>query len=183
MTESHAITELLGRWPDDKDAPGRVMPLVYDNLRQIARGLFRHERPDHTLQPTGLINEAYLRLIKGGPFNDRQHFFRTAANAMRQVLVDYARRHRSEKRGGALERVELEDGSASVTEECAEILAMEEVLLRLEARNRRQAEFVKLRFFAGLTLEETAEILNISLSTAKEDWSKAKEFLKEQLAV
>lgn len=183
MTESDAITELLGRWPEDKEAPGRVMPLVYENLRQIARSLFRDERPGHTLQATGLINEAYLRLIKAGPFNSRQHFFCTAANAMRQVLVDYARRHRSDKRGGAFERVELEEASASIREECDEILAMEEALRRLEERNHRQAEFVKLRFFTGLSLEETAEALNVCLSTAKEDWLKAKEFLREQLAV
>ena len=180
MTASQSVTDLLARWPEGHEIHSRVMPLVYADLRHLARCLFAKERPDHTLQATGLVNEAYIRLVHGGPFESRKHFFGAAANAMRRTLVDHARRRGADKRGGGLERVELDERSASAQEECREILAMDDALNRLEDLDCRQYELVKLRYFAGLTLREAAEHLGIGLSTAKVDWSKAKIWLKEQ---
>src|SRR5580693_2509094 len=108
MTTSETLTELLAKWSEGADVHTRVMPLVYSDLRRLAGALFARERRDHTLQPTGLISEAYIRLVDGGPFQSRDHFFGAAANAMRQTLVDYARKRNAGKRWGALERVELD---------------------------------------------------------------------------
>ena len=180
MVLADNVTDLLAQWPEGHEIHSRLMPMVYADLRRLAGCLFSRERPDHTLQATGLVHEAYIRLIGGGPFASRRHFFGVAANAMRQILVDHARRRDADKRGGSLERVELDEQCASVRDECREIIAVDGALARLEIRNSRQYELVKLRYFAGLTLQEAAEVLNISVSTAKEDWSKAKTWLKEQ---
>jgi RNA polymerase sigma-70 factor, ECF subfamily len=174
------VTELLGRWSEGAEIHSRLMPLIYSDLRRLAGALFSRERADHTLQATSLVNEAYIRLVGSGPFEDRNHFFGAAANAMRRVLVDHARRHCSAKRGGMLEHVALDDQCASSTEECGEILAVHGALSRLEALDPRQHELVKLRYFAGLTLREAADVLGIGLSTAKEDWSEARAWLKKQ---
>jgi RNA polymerase sigma factor (TIGR02999 family) len=181
IPSSESVTELLARWPEGHEIHSRLMPLVYSDLRRLAGALFAKERMDHTLQATSLVNEAYIRLVGSGPFDDRNHFFGAAANAMRRVLVDHARRHCSAKRGGLLDHVELDDQCASTTEECGEILAVHGALSRLEALDHRQHELVKLRYFAGLTLREAADVLGIGLSTAKEDWSEAKAWLKKQL--
>ena len=183
MSDSETLTELLAHWKEGHDVHARIMPLVYVDLRRLAGALFAKERPDHTLQATGLVSEAYIRLVDGGPFNSREHFFGAAANAMRQTLVDYARRRKAVKRGGEFERVELEDWSSVQAAECREILDMENALSRLEAIHSRRAELVKLRYFAGLSLEEAARVLEISPSTAKDDWTKAKQWLKEQFEV
>jgi len=183
MTASASITELLARWQEGEEVHARVMPLVYADLRRLAGSLFANERSDHSLQATGLVNEAYIRLAGGGPFENRRHFFGAAAKAMRRTLVDYARRRNAGKRWGSFERVELDDAAASAQEECREILAMDQVLGRLETLNSRQAELVKLRYFVGLSLREAAETMGVSLSTAKDDWSKAKAWLKEQFGV
>src|SRR6266404_5174723 len=121
MATSETVTELLGRWQEGHEIHARVMPLVYADLRRLAGCVFAGERPSHTLQATGLVNEAYIRLVDGGPFENRNHFFGAAANAMRRTLVDHARRHNAHKRGGTLERVELEEESAIAQEECSEI--------------------------------------------------------------
>lgn len=183
IPSSESITELLGRWSEGAEVHARVMPLIYSDLRRLAGALFARERIDHTLQATSLVTEAYIRLVGSGPFEDRKHFFGAAANAMRQVLVDHARRHYAAKRGGLFEHVELNDQCSSTTEECTEILAIHGALSRLKALDWRQHELVKLRYFAGLTLREAADVLDISLSTAKEDWSKAKTWLKKQFAM
>lgn len=177
---SESVTDLLARWPEGADVHSRVMPLIYGDLRRLAGALFSKERLDHSLQATGLVNEAYIRLVGSGPFQDRNHFFGAAANAMRRILVDHARRRRSAKRGGDLEHVELDDQCSSTTEEYAEILAVDGALLRLKTIDERQHELVKLRYFSGLTLREAAGVLGIGLSTAKEDWSDAKDWLKKQ---
>ncbi|HEY1760660.1 MAG TPA: ECF-type sigma factor [Bryobacteraceae bacterium] len=181
MVVSESVTELLTRWREGHTIHARVMPLVYADLRRMAGGLFSKERPEHSLQATGLVHEAYIRLITGGPFANRKHFFGAAANAMRQALVDHARRRDSNKRGGGLERVELNEASAGGYDEYREILAVDAALARLEVQSSRQYELVKLRYFAGLTLRETAEVLDISLSTAKDDWAKAKAWMQDQL--
>jgi len=183
MTASETLTELLAKWSDGTEVHRRVMPLVYSDLRRLAGALFAKERPDHTLQATGLVSEAYIRLVDGGPFDSRAHFFGAAARAMRQTLVDYARRRNTIRRGSGFERVDLEDWSSVQAEECREILDMENALCRLEAIHPRRAELVKLRYFAGLSLEEAASVLDISVSTAKEDWAKAKNWLKERSEV
>ena len=126
------------------------------------------------------MNEAYIRLVDSGPFQDRNHFFGAAANAMRRILVDHAQTSAFGQRGGDLEHVELDDQCSSTTEEYAEILAVDGALLRLKAIDERQHELVKLRYFSGLTLREAAGVLGISLTTAKDDWSDAKDWLKKQ---
>lgn len=181
MTASDTLTELLGHWQEGHDVHARILPLVYMDLRRIAGGLSAKERPDHTLQATGLISEAYIRLVGGGPFNSRAHFFGAAASAMRRTLVDHARRRNAVKRGSAFVHVELEEASATAQfKECQQILDMDEALSRLEAIDSRQFELVKLRYFAGLSLREAADVLGVCLSTAKADWASAKEFLQEQ---
>jgi RNA polymerase sigma-70 factor (ECF subfamily) len=180
MTDSDTLTELLAQWQAGHDVHARILPLVYADLRRLAGGLTSKERLDHTLQPTGLVNEAYIRLVDGGPFNSRAHFFGAAANAMRRTLVDYARRRNAVKRGSLLVRVELNESCATQKEEWRQILDMEDALSRLEGIDTRQFELVKLRYFAGLSLREAAEVVGIGLSTAKADWAEAKKWLKEQ---
>ncbi len=180
ISSSESVTELLARWPEGADVHSRVMPLIYSDLRRLAGALFAKERIDHSLQATGLVNEAYIRLLGSGPFEDRNHFFGAAANAMRRILVEHARRHHAAKRGGLVEHVELDDQCSSTSDNCSEILAIDGALARLKALDERQHELVKLRYFTGLTLREAADVLGISLSTAKEDWSRAKAWLKKQ---
>src|ERR1035438_2921516 len=181
MTASDTVTDLLARWKEGPEIHSRVIPLIYADLRHLAGCLFRQERRDHTFQATDLVGEAYIRLVNGGPFKNRKHFFGAAANIMRWKLLDYARRRKAGRRWGACERVELDEQSCPAREECAEILAMDQVLCRLETLNPRQAELVKLRYFAGLSVQEAAEVLRITVGTAKHDWSKAKTWLKEHL--
>jgi RNA polymerase sigma factor (TIGR02999 family) len=183
MQSSEGVRELLSRWSEGSEVHARVMPLVYDDLRRLAGHLFAHERSDHTLQATGLVNEAYIRIADAGPFASREHFFGTAANAMRQTLVDYARRRNAKKRWGSAERVELDETVAVAEAECGEIVAMDRALVNLEKINPRQAELAQLRFFTGLTLKEAASVAGIGLTTAKEEWSKAKAWLKENIEV
>jgi RNA polymerase sigma factor (TIGR02999 family) len=183
MERSESVVELLGRWKEGPEVHARVMPMVYEDLRRLAGCLFARERPDHTLQATGLVNEAYIRMTDGGPFVSREHFFGAAANAMRQTLVDYARRRNAEKRWGTMERVELDETVPATEAECHEIVAMDRALTNLEKLNARQAQLAKLRYFTGLTLTEAASVVGIGLSTAKEDWSKAKAWLKENIEV
>jgi RNA polymerase sigma-70 factor (ECF subfamily) len=177
------VTELLARWSDGAKIHSRVMPLIYSDLRRLASALSSKERMDNSLQTTSLVTEAYLRLFGSGPFENRVHFFGAAARAMRRVLVDHARRRGAAKRGGPLEHVELDEECSYAPEDFAEQLAVNDALVQLEAINRRQHDLVEMRYFSGMTLQEAAEALGISLSTAKEDWRKAKEWLKHQLKV
>jgi RNA polymerase sigma factor (TIGR02999 family) len=181
MNAAETLTELLVHWREGYEVHARILPLVYADLRRIAGGLSAKERTDHTLQATVLVNEAYIRLVAGGPFESRGHFFGAAANAMRHALVDYARRRAAVKRGGELVRVELEESIAAPSVECQQILDMDDALSCLQAIEPRQAELVKLRYFAGLSVREAAEALSISVSTAKDDWAKAKEWLEKRL--
>jgi RNA polymerase sigma factor (TIGR02999 family) len=183
MTASETITDLLARWPEGPEIHSRVMPLVYADLRHLASCLFAKERRDHTLQATDLVGEAYIRLVNSRSFKNRAHFFGAAANIMRWKLMDYARRRKSARRWGTCERVELDEQSSPAQKECGEILAMGQALRKLETLNRRQAELVKLRYFTGLSVQEAAEVLKISVATAKNDWFKARTWLKEQLEV
>jgi len=182
--ESASPTELLLAWGRGEEAAlERLMPLVHSELHRLARRYMARERPDHTLQPSALVNEAYLRLmeISHVQWQNRAHFLAVAARVMRRILVDVARAHRNQKRGGGFERLELDETLAS-TERPIELVALDEALDRLKAINPRQSEVVELHFFGGLTLEEAADVLEISRDTVKRDWRFAKLWLLRELS-
>jgi RNA polymerase sigma factor (TIGR02999 family) len=183
-----AITRLLADESLDNDERARrLLPLVYDELRELARRRLAAERPGHTLQATALVHEAYVRLVRerNPPWRDRGHFFAAAAEAMRRILVDQARRRGALKRGGGRQRVEL-DGPEVAAELVApdpsvDVVALDEAIAALEAEDDRKAALVKLRFFIGLTLDQAADALGISPATADRDWLYAKAFLYAQI--
>jgi RNA polymerase sigma-70 factor (ECF subfamily) len=178
------ITHLLHRAATgDQDAETAVVQALYAELHRLARRQMRRERRQITLQPTALVNEAFVRLMRGadGAWADRGHFFAAAANAMRRILVDYARSRRAAKRGNGAELAELQDGVAQVAHSPETLLAIDAVLHRLAEIAPRQARIVEMRFFAGLTEEEVASALGISSRTVKREWTKAKAFLYERL--
>jgi RNA polymerase sigma factor (TIGR02999 family) len=161
-----------------------VFPLIYDELRRLARQQLQRESDGHTLSPTDLVHEAYMRLIDYTrmEWTGRAHFMSVAATAMRRILVDHARGHRSLKRGGAFRRVSLDSVELGTEERAELLLAIDEALGRLRELDERQAKVVECRFFGGMTEEETAEALGISLRTAKRDWAKAKSWLHKDIA-
>lgn len=174
------VTLLLARLSQgDQDAAAELMPVVYDELRRLAARYMRQERADHTLQATALVHEAYLRLIEQRHANwqNRAHFFGVAAQLMRRILVDHARGHLRVKRGGEQQKVALDDVVLVSPEKSAELLAVDEALRKLEKRDARQSRVVELRFFGGLTTEETAEVLGTSASTVEREWALAKAWL------
>lgn len=178
------LTALLIAWGNgDQASLGELVPLVYDELRRIARRHLRRERPDHTLQATALIHEAYLRLIdqKKVRWQGRAHFYGVAAAAMRRILVDHARRHNRAKRGGSARQVPLEETAALSTEPAAELIALDETLGRLSAIDPRKGGVVELRFFAGLSIEEAAAVLEVSPATVMHDWTLAKAWLRREI--
>jgi RNA polymerase sigma factor (TIGR02999 family) len=184
MTPLPQITALLSELHDgEPDAASRLMPLVHAELRRIAAVQFAHERPGHTLQPTELIQETYIRLIKPGtgPWNSRAHFFGVAARVMRQILVDYARAHNAKKRAGLLKRVDLDKALVYSFEKSKEILDLDVALNRLAQLSLRQSRVVELRYFGGLAVREAAEVLGIGISTVKADWALAKAWLEREL--
>jgi RNA polymerase sigma-70 factor, ECF subfamily len=168
----------------DRRAESRLIAFLYNDLRRIARRLLSRERGDHTLSPTALVNEAYMRMLgqydRG--WNDRVHFFSICAQVMRHVLVDHARAPCSEKRRWTRIRVDLHGALVRVNDRNEEILALDLALIRLSAQDPRQARIVELRFFAGLTEEETAECLGVSPRTVKREWAFAKAWLKRELS-
>ncbi len=183
--ESDKITQLLVDWSGgDKNALEQLMPLVYDELRRMARGYMRRQPSNHTFQTTDLIHEAYMKLADGGgrDFQNRAHFFGVAAQAMRHILVDYARSKQSEKRGGGRDRVSFADGTAISTDRTGQLLALDEALKNLELLDERKCRVVELRYFGGLTNEEMAEVLKISAETVKRDWRFARNWLLRELA-
>lgn len=181
------ITQLLERCrAGDRQAVEELLPLVYDHLRQLAHTYLSRERSDHTLQPTALVNEVYLRLLGGQPaqqpeWKSRAHFFVIAARQMRNVLVDYERARQSDKRGGQQQQIELEDVTLVTPPLDVNLLALEEALHRLEQIHPRPAAIVELRFFGGLTEAEAAEALEISVSTLRRDWEFARMWLYDKL--
>ncbi len=184
MHSRHDITRLLqqaGR--GNREAASQLMPLVYDELRRIASFYMRGERKGHTLNTTALVHEAYLRLVDNERigYQNRAHFYALAAQAMRRVLVDWARRRQAAKRGGGQAKIELEKGAAVTEEQSEEILALDEALARLEQFDERQSKIVELRFFGGLTIAEVAQTLQISPATVKREWSMARAWLYAQI--
>jgi RNA polymerase sigma factor (TIGR02999 family) len=182
-SEQGAVTVLLkAMGAGDATAEQRLLPLVYHELHRLARSYMRRERPDHTLQATALINEAYLRLAGGEvDWKNREHFIGVAAQVMRRVLVDYARAHNADMRGGGLRRVELEEGLALSSARSDELLMIDEALERLARINGRQARVVELHYFGGLSMEQIAALLGISERSVKRDWSLARIWLFEAL--
>jgi RNA polymerase sigma factor (TIGR02999 family) len=168
----------------DPQAAEQLLPLLYDDLRQLAAQRMARESPGQTLTATALVHEAYLRLVGGDtaqPWNSRGHFFGAAAEAMRRILVERARHKNTLKAGGDLRRQELSDIQPAVGGPDLDLLALNEALTNLEGRNKRQADLVKLRFFAGLTIEEAAEALGVSTSTAENDWFYARSWLRVEM--
>jgi RNA polymerase sigma factor (TIGR02999 family) len=183
-TDSSTFVRLLaGARQGDPDAMNTLARLVYDELRRIARRQMRHERPGHTLQPTALVNEAWARLMGSRRLDvqNRSHFMAIAANAMRQLLVERARAHNAAKRGGAAHQVTLEEGMLQGGVRPIEIEALDEALTRLETESPGLARIVELRFFGGLTVEETADQLDTSPATVKRRWTLAKAWLLREL--
>jgi RNA polymerase sigma-70 factor (ECF subfamily) len=184
MQPPHEITRLLAQAREtESEALAQLMPLVYNELRRIAGHYIRQERPGHTLQATALVNEAYLRLAEGGRshFENSAHFFSTAAQLMRWILLDHARRHSARKRDAEDRSVVLEDLPAPNSARSAELLAIDEALERLEGVDPRQVRIVELRYFIGLDLDETAEVMGISRATVKREWAVAKAFLRHEI--
>lgn len=190
MTESGArpsvspgeVTGLLRAWSKgDVDAPEQLLPLVYAELRRLAASKMRRERSDHTLQPTALVHEAYVKLVDQKlAWQDRSHFFGVAARAMRQVLVDHARKRRAQKRAGGFQ-VSIESAEPAVAPRALDLLALDQALHRLAELDARQAHLVELRVFAGLTVEEIAKVLDCSPATASRDYRHAEAWLRRQM--
>jgi len=169
----------------DPQAAEQLLPLVYEELRKLAVARLASERPGQTLQATALVHEAYLRLVNSEPvqkWDSRGHFFAAAAEAMRRVLVDIARHKQSQRAGGDRQRIELSLVDRDIPGPQLDVLALDDALQRLMARDARAAELVKLRFFAGLTVSEAAQVLAISVATAENDWAYAKSWLKLQMS-
>jgi RNA polymerase sigma factor (TIGR02999 family) len=178
------ITELIADVRQGNDAAGELLfRRVYQELRQLARHHMRYERPDHTLQPTALVHEAYLRLIdeRQLPGESRAHFFGVAANVMRRILIDHARARRADKRGGREVKVPLDDALGIAERDPERLLEIDEALTRLAALDARQAQVVELRFYGGLSVEEAAEIMAVSPRTVDREWRIARGWLRRQL--
>jgi RNA polymerase sigma-70 factor (ECF subfamily) len=169
----------------DKEAASKLIPMVYDELRRLAGGYMRRERGDHTLQATALVHEAYLKLVeqRSVDWQGRAHFFGIAAQVMRRILVDHARGHLREKRGSGQQAVPLDEALVFAPEQSMELVKLDEALERLSKLDPRQGRIVELRFFGGLTVEQTADLLGISPKTVKRDWSMAKAWLHGDLKV
>ena len=174
------ITRLLLDWRNgDKSALNRLVPLVYKEMRRLAAYYMRRQRPGHTLQTSALINEAYLRLLdhKNMRWENRGHFYAVAAQAMRRILVDHARSHNYAKRGGGALKVSLDDAAVVAKQRAAELIALDDALVDLAALDPRKGQIVELRYFGGLSVEETAEVLGVSPVTVMRDWRSAKGWL------
>src|SRR5229473_3670832 len=178
------ISMLLRAWSDgDQSALARLTPIVYDELRRLARRYMKRERPSHSLQTTALVNEAYMRLVdyERMQWQNRAHFFAVSAQLMRRILVDHARRHNL-KRGGGVQLVSLDETAEVGGERAADLVALDSAMDALERIDRRKVQVVEMRFFGGLSVEETAAVLNVSAVTVMRDWSTAKAWLYRELA-
>lgn len=183
--QEHEVTEILQQWcGGDRGAAERLFPLVYDELKRQARNYLRRERSDHTLQPTALVHEAYLKMVDQTSLSaeNRAHFFGIAARMMRQILVDHARQHNTEKRGGAAQRFSIEDLDVLPAQSAADLLELDEALKKLEKVDERKSKVVDMRFFGGLKEAEIAEVLGVTEKTVRRDWQFAKLWLFRELS-
>lgn len=186
MSSDLLITQMLAEMSSgDASAAERLLPHVYQELRALAASFFQQQRPDHTLQPTALVHEAYLKLVAAADnsWTSRKHFFDVAAMAMRQLLADHARRHASLKRGGQACRVTLAESATPIeVAPDVDLIALDEALAKLSALDHRQGRIVELRYLAGLSVDDTAEVLGVSPRTVKLDWQMARSFLRCELS-
>ena len=183
-SQSHTVTQLLRAWRQgDAAALDRLVPMVYQKLRRLARHYMAGQRPGHTLQATALVNEAYMRLIDCEQVNwkDRAHFFAISAQMMRRVLVEFARSRQYQKRGAGARKTSLDEGVIASPQRGQDLVALDDALQALTAEYPRQAQVVELRFFGGLSVEETAEVLHVSAITVMRDWQLAKVWLAREL--
>ena len=184
MKPQEGVTQLLKAWNEgDQSALEKLMPLVMDELRRLAGNYLRRERANHTLQPTALVNEAYLRLVdQKARWQNRAQFFGVAAQLMRRILVDHARLHQAQKRGGSdQQRLSLADVERVADKPDVDLLALHEALNELAELDPQQARIVELKFFGGLSIEETAEVLNVGHATIERDWKMARAWLRSKL--
>jgi RNA polymerase sigma-70 factor, ECF subfamily len=185
MSSPNDVTQLLLDWSNgDRDALDKLMPLVYAELRRMAKRYMRKERTDHTLQTTGLVHEAYLRLINQNriTWKNRAHFFTIAAQMMRRILVDHARSHLYAKRGGGAVKLQLEETASFSKERSGEMIALDDALTSLEKLDLRKSRVVECKFFGGLTTEEIAEVLGVSARTIERDWDLAQAWLYREIS-
>jgi len=179
------VTQLLVDWTGGKQAAlDQLMPLVYKELRRLASSYLRKERRDHTLNSVGLVNEAYLRLVDYSNlrWQDRAQFFGLAAQVMRRILIDHARRHHYAKRGGGSPNVSLDETAVFSEERASDLVALDDALTSLASIDPRKSQVVELRFFGGLNIEETAEVLNLSSMTVRREWRWAKAYLHQEIS-
>jgi RNA polymerase sigma factor (TIGR02999 family) len=182
----HDVTQILHDWTDgDQNAPERLMPFVYDELRRLARSFLARERDAHTLQPTALVHEAYVRLVDQTRVNwqNRAHFYGIAASMMRRILIDHARAHATEKRGGAAIHLSLDDVQVPVEQRASGLVALDKALEKLSQFDERKCRIVEMRFFAGLNDEEISEVLGVTTRTVLRDWKKARLWLYRELSL
>jgi RNA polymerase sigma factor (TIGR02999 family) len=185
MPATPNVTGMLRDWRNgDQEALDKLIPVVYDELRRQAARYLRGERPGHTLQTTALIHEAYLRLINqhNVEWKDRAHFYAIAARLMRQILVDHARKRQAAKRGGSDIKVPLEEEMVISPERNVDLVALDEALTRLAGIDPQQSRIVEMRYFSGLSTEETAEVMGVSSRTVKRDWNVAKAWLRQEIS-
>ncbi|HTM15015.1 MAG TPA: sigma-70 family RNA polymerase sigma factor [Bryobacteraceae bacterium] len=183
LGDSGEVTRLLGEiGRGQKQAVNDLLPLVYDELHRLARSYFRRERGEHTMQPTALVHEAYIRMVdQRAPLESHGHFMAVAATQMRRVLLDYARKHRAARRGGDDQKVLLEDTMVICEQRPVDMILLDVALEKLAVLDARQAQLVELRFFAGLSVEETAQVMGVSPATVKRSWSSARAFLHREM--
>jgi RNA polymerase sigma factor (TIGR02999 family) len=184
MPQPEEVTILLKAMTSgDENAPEKLLPIIYNDLRRLAGAYLSNERKDHTLQPTALVHEAYIRLVdwENVSWQNRAHFFAVAAQVMRRILVDHARGKKAEKRGGFGQLLSLDEAVSFAEKKDVDLVALDDALNELEKSDARQAKIVELRFFGGLTIEETAEALRISPATVKNEWAFAKAWLRLEL--
>src|SRR5215470_17186892 len=185
MSSTQEITQLLRQWTDgNEEASEKLLPLLYADLRRMAQRYMRQERPDHTLQTTALINEAYLRLVdwKNIRWQNRAHFFAVCAQVMRRILVDFARSRKYQKRGAGIHVLRLDEVPVVSHRRASEIIALDDALQRLSEIDPRKSRIVELRFFGGLTVEETAAVLKVTSRTILREWDLAKAFLHREMS-
>jgi RNA polymerase sigma factor (TIGR02999 family) len=185
-TSSKSITQLLLDWRDgDETARDKLFPLVYTEMRRLAHSYMRRERPGHTLQTSALVNEAYIRLVdhRGIRWQNRAHFYAVAAQAMRRILVDRARHHLAARHGGSVYKVNFDEAAHVTIQRASEFVALDEALVALAAIDSRKGQIVEMRYFVGLSVEETADALGLSTATVNREWRAAKLWLKRELCL